>query len=293
MFRDVAPEERVPQGHPLRPLRMVVDTALTELSPQFDRRYSRTGRPSIAPEKLRRALWLQVLYTIRSARLLMEPLAYNLLFRWVVGLNRADPVWEPSTFSKNRDRWLEGDVARAFCGRVLGQARERALLSAAHCTVDGTLIEAWAGQQRLKHRDAAPPALPPDDPGNPRSDVRGARRTNATHASTTDPAARLYKKANGHEAKLAYLGHVLMENRHGLVVDTRLTQATGPAEREAARAMAEALPGQYRVTLGGDRPYETQAFVSDLRELPVTPHVTQHPPGRSSAIDGRPTRHPG
>jgi transposase len=292
MFSDISPEERVPQDHPLRTIRVLVDAVLKALSPQCDRLYSDTGRPSIAPEKLLRALLLQVLYTIRSERLLMEQLNYNLLFRWFVGLNMDDPIWDASTFSKNRERLLEGDVAHAFFDRVLAQARERTLLSDEHFTVDGTLIEAWAGQKSFKRRDVVSPS-PPDDPGNPSIDFRGERRTNATHASTTDPEARLYKKAKGQEAKLAYLGHVLMENRHGLVVDTRVTQATGTAEREAAVAMAEAISGPQRATLGADKNYDTRDFVHELRELRVTPHVAQHTTGRSSAIDGRTTRHPG
>jgi transposase len=293
MFSYISPEERVPQEHPLRIIRMLVDAVLKELSPQFDLLYSYIGRPSIAPEKLLRALLLQVLYTIRSERLLMEQLDYNLLFRWFVGLNMDDPIWNPSTFSKNRERLLEGEVAHAFFDQVLAQARERDLLSDEHFTVDGTLIEAWAGQKSFKRKTPEPPPSPPDDPGNPSIDFRGERRTNATHASTTDPEARLYKKAKGQEAKLAYLGHVLMENRHGLVVDTRVTQATGTAEREAALAMAEAIPGQQRVTLGADKNYDTCDFVGELRELSVTPHVAQNTSGRSSAIDGRTTRHPG
>jgi transposase len=292
IFSYISPEERVPAEHPLRAIRAMVDAALKELAPHFDRLYSHTGRPSIAPEKLLRALLLQVLYTVRRERLLMEQLNYNLLFRWFVGLNMDDPIWDPSTFSKNRERLLEGDVARAFFDQVLGQARERGLLSDEHFTVDGTLLEAWAGQKSFKRKKAEPPS-PPDDPGNPSIDFRGERRTNATHASTTDPEARLYKKAKGQEAKLAYLGHVLMENRHGLVVDTRVTQATGTAEREAALAMAEAIPGQQRVTLGADKNYDTRDCVRELRQLRVTPHVAQHTSGRSSAIDGRTTRHPG
>jgi transposase len=292
MFSYISPEERVPQGHPLRLMRVMVDAVLKELWPQFDRLYSHTGRPSIAPEQLLRALLLQVLYTVRSERLLIEQLNYNLLFRWFVGLNMDDPIWDASTFSKNRERLLEGDVAHAFFDRVLAQARERALLSDEHFTVDGTLIEAWAGQKSFKRKGVEPPE-PPDDPGNPSIDFRGERRTNATHASTTDPEARLYKKATGQEAKLAYLGHVLMENRHGLVVDSRVTQATGTAEREAALAMAEAIPGHQRVTLGADKNYDTHDFVRDLRELRVTPHVAQHTTGRSSAIDRRTTHHPG
>ena len=237
IFSYISPEERVPQEHPLRTIRVMVDAVLKELSPQFDRLYSHTGRPSIAPEKLLRVLLLQVLYTVRSERLLIEQLDYNLLFRWFVGLNMDDPVWDPSTFSKNRDRLLEGEVAHAFFDQVLAQARERELLSDEHFTVDGTLIEAWAGQKSFKRKEGEPPS-PPDDPGNPSIDFRGERRTNATHGSTTDPEARLYKKAKGQEAKLCYLGHVLMENRHGLVVETRVTQATGTAEREAALAHA-------------------------------------------------------
>jgi transposase len=293
MFSYISPEERVPQEHPLRCLRVMVDTVLQELSVQFEQLYSHTGRPSIAPEKLLRALLLQVLYTIRSERLLMEQLNYNLLFRWFVGLNMDDPVWDSSTFSKNRERLLEGDVARAVFDQVLTQARERDLLSDEHFTVDGTLIEAWAGQKSFKRKTPETPPPPPDDPGNPSVDCRGERRTNATHASTTDPEARLYKKATGQEAKLAYLGHVLMENRHGLVVDTQVTQATGTAEREAALAMAEAIPGQQRATLGADKNDDTRDVVRELRELRVTPHVAQHITGRSSAIDGRTTRHPG
>jgi transposase len=293
IFSYISPEERVPQEHPLRTIRMMVDAVLKELSPQFDRRYSSTGRPSIAPEKLLRALLLQVLYTVRSERLLMEQLDYNLLFRWFVGLNMDDPIWDSTVFSKNRERLLAGAVAQAFFEQVLAQAREQGLLSDDHFTVDGTLIEAWAGQKSFKPREAAPPSQPPDDPGNPSIDFRGERRTNATHASTTDPEARLYKKAKGQEAKLAYVGHVLMENRHGLVVDSRVTQATGTAEREAALAMAEAIPGQQRVTLGADKSYDTRDFVRELRELRVTPHVAQNTSGRSSAIDSRTTRHPG
>jgi transposase len=293
MFSYLSPEERVPLEHPLRAIRALVDVVLKELSPQFAQMYSHTGRPSIAPEKLLRALLLQVLYTVRSERLLMEQLDYNLLFRWFVGLNIDDPIWDASTFSKNRERLLAGDIARAFFAQVLAQARERNLLSDEHFTVDGTLIEAWAGQKSFKRKDSAPPASPPDDPGNPSIDFRGERRTNATHASTTDPEARLYKQATGQEAKLAYLGHVLMENRHGLVVDSCVTQATRMAEREAARVMAEAIPGQRRVTLGADKNYDTHDFVRQLRELQVTPHVAQHTSGRSSAIDGRTTRHLG
>jgi IS5 family transposase len=242
---------------------------------------------------LLRALLLQVLYTTRSERLLMEQLKYNLLFRWFMGLNMDDPVWDPSTFSKRRERLLEGNVAHAFFDHVLAQAGTRWLLSDEYFTVDGTLIEAWAGQKSFKRKAPDTPPSPPDEPGNPSINFRGERCTNAPHASTTDPEARLYKKTKGQEAKLCYLGHVLMENRHGLVINTRVTQATGTAEREAALAMAEAIPGQQRATLGADKTDDTRDFVHELRELRVTPHLAQHTTGRSSAIDGRTTRPPG
>jgi transposase len=293
MYSYLSPEERVPADHPLRTLRLMVDGVLKELSPQFTALYAHTGRPSIAPEKWLRALLLQVRYTGRSERLLMEQLDYNLLFRWFVGLNMDDSVWDPTVFSKNRERLLAGDVAQAFFEQVLAQAREHDLLSDEHFTVDGTLIEAWAGQKSFKRKQADLPPEPPGDPANPSLDFRGERRTNATHASTTDPEARLYKKAEGQEAKLCSLGHVLRENRHGLVVDSRVTQATGTAERDTALTRAEAIPGQHRVTLGADKSSATRDFVRELRGLRVTPHVAQPTTGRASAIDGRTTRHPG
>lgn len=292
MYSYISPEARVPQDHPLRAIRAMVDQVLAELSPEFDRLYARTGRPSIAPEKLLRALLLQVLYTVRSERLLMEQLDYNLLFRWFVGLNMDDAVWDATVFTKNRERLLAGDIAQAFFDRVLARARQRQLLSDEHFTVDGTLIEAWAGQKSFKPTRGAAGA-PPDDPGNPTVDFRGTQRTNATHASTTDPEARLYKKAVGQEAKLGYLGHVLMDNRHGMVLNTRVTLATGTAEREAALGMAAELAGAQRVTLGGDKGYDTRAFVQALRRGRVTPHVAQNTTCRASAIDGRTTRHAG
>ena len=293
MFSYLSPEERVPGTHPLRPIRQYVDAALTALSPQLEKLYARTGRPSIAPEKLLRALLLQMLYSLRSERLLMEELQYNLLFRWFVGLDLDAPVWDVTVFTKNRDRLVAGEVATAFFEQVLAQAKAHHLLSDEHFTIDGTLIEAWAGQKSFKKKTDAAPGPPPDDPGNPSVDFRGERRTNATHASTTDPEARLYKKAAGQEAKLCFLGHVLMENRHGLVVNTRLTPATGTAEREAALALVRERLGRQRVTVGGDKTYDTHAFVQDLRALQVTPHVAQHTTRRRSAIDGRTTRHPG
>jgi transposase len=292
LFSYVSLEQRVPPAHPLRAIRQMVDTALMGLWDRFEALYAQTGRPSIAPERLLRALLLQILYSVRSERLLMEQLDYNLLFRWFVGLTPDEPVWDPTVFTKNRDRLLAGEVAHAFFAQVLARARGQQLLSSEHFTVDGTLIEAWAGLKSFKPK-TDPPAAPPDDPGNPSVDFRGEKRTNATHASTTDPDARLYKKAKGQEAKLGYLGHVLMENRTGLIVNTRLTQATGTAEREAAVEMIAELPGNYRVTVGGDKAYDTQALVQDLRALAATPHVAQNTTNRTSAIDGRTTRHEG
>ena len=292
-FSYVSLEARVPKSHPLRRIREMVDTALGEMSPQFERLYSKVGRPSIPPEKLLRALLLQILFTIRSERLLMEQLDYNLLFRWFVGLGMDDMVWVPTVFTKNRERLLEGDIAQAFFLRVLEQARKLHFLSDEHFTVDGTLIEAWASQKSFRPKEPSPDPQQPDDPGNPTVDFHGEKRANATHQSTTDPQARLYKKGKGHEAKLAYLGHALMENRNGLVVDTRVTPATGRAEREAAVAMLEEIPGSGRVTVGADKNYDTQEFVATARGFEVTPHVAQNTNGRASAIDERTTRHPG
>lgn len=292
VFSYVSPEARVPQDHPLRMIRTLVDTVLVELSPAFDQLYAKTGRPSIAPEKLLRALLLQILYTVRSERLLMEQLDYNLLFRWFVGLTMDDPVWDPTTFTKNRQRLLDGDIAQRFFARVLAQARQRSVLSDEHFTVDSTLIEAWAGAKSFRPTDESK-TPPPDDPGNPTINFRGDARRNDTHVSTTDPQARLSRKGPGREAKLCYLGHVLMENRHGLVVAAQITQATGTAERETALAMAERIPRRPRATLGADKSYDTRDFVHRLRSLAITPHVAQHTSGRASAIDGRTTCHAG
>ncbi len=292
MFSYISPEERVPADHPLRPIRSMVDKALKAMSPRFAELYSHTGRPSIPPEKLLRALLLQVLYTVRSERMLMEQLDYNLLFRWFVGLNMDDSVWDVTVFTKNRDRLLEGDVASAFFEQVLAQARAKKLLSDEHFTVDGTLIEAWAGQKSFKRKDV-PPEPPPDDPGNPDVDFHGQRRKNETHQSTTDPDCRQFRKSKGTTAQLCYMGHVLMENRHGLVVKSTLTQATGTAEREASLEMVQVIPSPRRITLGGDKNYDTRDHVDALRSLNVTPHVAQNDTNRKSAIDARTTRHPG
>src|SRR5881628_3543206 len=252
MFSYLSPEERVPERHPLRAIRRMTDEVLQGLSAKFNELYSASGRPSIAPEKLLRALLLQILYTVRSERLLMEQLEYNLLFRWFVGLNMDEPVWVATVFSKNRDRLLEGDIAERFFDGVLKQAREADLLSDEHFSVDGTLIEAWASQKSFQRKDRGnePPA---DDPGNPTVDFHGEKRSNDTHESTTDADARLARKSGGHEAKLAYCGNVLIENRNGLVVDTELLKANGTTERDAAMVMAERLDGGDRVTLAADK----------------------------------------
>ncbi|MBM3525546.1 MAG: IS5 family transposase [Alphaproteobacteria bacterium] len=285
MFSYVSPERRVPADHPLRAIRRLVDEVLGEMSAEFDGLYARVGRPSIPPERLLRAQLLQVFYSIRSERLLMEQLDYNLLFRWFVGLSLDDPIWVPTVFTKNRDRLLTQDVARSFFRRVVERAA--GLLSDEHFTVDGTLIEAWAGQKSFHRKDGD------GDGGH----FRGQTRRNDTHASTTDPDARLYRKGRGMEARLTYLGHLLIENRHGLIVDAMATQADGTAEREAATvllaAQAARAPGRRR-TVGADKAYDTKDFVEWARALGVTPHVTQNAARRGgSAIDGRTTRHDG
>jgi len=292
MWSYLSPEHRVPADHPLRPIRAMVDTVLADLSPEFAKLYSPVGRPSIPPEKLLRALLLQVLYSTRSERLLMEQLDYNLLFRWFVGLNMDDPIWDATVFTKNRERLLAGDIAQAFFTRVLAQARQRGLLSDEHFTVDGTLIEAWASLKSFKPKGAAD-GPPPDDPGNPTVNFHGERRSNVTHGSTTDPDARLFRKATGHEAKLAYQGHVLMENRHGLAVEGCVTRASGYGERAAALEMLGHVATTHRVTVGADKGYDTRDFVEALRLVQVTPHVAQNTSRRSSAIDRRTTRHAG
>jgi transposase len=291
MWSYVPMERRIPSDHPLRVMRPLVDAVLHDLSPRFAELYSRVGRPSIAPEKLLRALLLQGLYTIRSERLLMDQLDYNLLFRWFVGLEMDDPIWNPTVFSKNRERLLAGEVAHAFFDRAVAHARERGLLSDEHFTVDGTLVEAWASVKSFKRTDAPPPR--PDDPGNPTVNFRGERRSNATHASTTDPDARLARKGDSQEAKLFYTGHVLMDNRHGLAVDGCVLPASGHAERAAALALLGAREATGPVTVGADKGYDTRDFVAAVRLLGVTPHVAQNTRHRRSAIDGRTTRHAG
>ena len=292
MFSYISPEQRVPKNHPLRQVRALCDIALKALSGEFNAMYSDIGRPSIAPEKLLRALLLQILYTIRSERMLMEQLDYNLLFRWFVGLNMDDGVWDATVYSKNRDRMLKADIAGLFFQAVVEEARVAGLLSDEHFSVDGTLIEAWASQKSFQRKDSDGSGKDGDS-GNDGVDFHGEQRTNQTHESKTDPDARLYKKSKGKEAKLCYAGHVLMENRNGLAVDGKITKATGTAEREAAADMLADVAGDKRVTVGADKAYDTHNFVGQAREINVTPHVTQNTNGRSSAIDGRTTRHEG
>jgi transposase len=295
LFSYVSCEARVPSDHPLRPIRAIVNQALVGLSPELARLYSRIGRPSIPPERLLRALLLQAFFSIRSERQLMQQLDYNLLFRWFTGLGIEDPVWDVTVFTKNRDRLLEGDIAAKLFQAVLSQPRIRALLSEDHFTVDGSLIEAWASLKSFKPKgEAGGGDEPPAGSGrNGERDFHGEKRSNATHASTTDPDARLFRKGRGKEARLCHMGHLLMENRHGLIVDATLTQATGTAEREAALAMMGRQRGRHRVTLGADKAYDVAAFVADLRGLNVTPHVARNTSGRRSAIDRRTTRHVG
>jgi transposase len=290
MFSYVSVEARVPPDHPLRAIRRITDRALERLSPRFGTLYVNFGRPSVPPEKLLRALLLQALYTIRSERQLMEQLDYNLLFRWFVGLGMDDPVWSATTFTKNRDRLLDGDIAAAFFEAVLIHAETERLLSDEHFTVDGTLLEAWASQKSFRPRDQDPPA---DGGGNATVNFHGQRRSNATHQSTTDPDARLYKKARGREARLGYLGHVLMEHRSGLIVKATVTPADGHGERDAALVMLEGVPGRHRITVATDKGYDTRDFIANLRAMDVTPHVAQQTTGRRSAIDARTTRHGG
>lgn len=292
MFSYLSPEQRVPANHPLRAVRQITDTVLKQLSHLFSQIYSEVGRRSIAPEKLLRALLLQVLYTVRSERMLMEQLEYNLLFRWFVGLNMDEPVWDVTVFTKNRQRLLDGDVAREFFHLVVEQARNLNLMSDEHFTVDGTLLEACASLKSFK-KLGSEPAPPPDDPGNPTVDFHGESRRNKTHESTTDPDAQLARKGHGKESKLSYGGHVLMENRNGLVADVEVLQAHGTAERDAALVMMESIPGNQPVTVGADKGYDTKDFVAESRNLHVTPHVAQNNKGRKSAIDGRTTRHTG
>lgn len=287
MFSYVDLEQRIPKDHPLRRIRRLVDEALSEMSGRFDAIYASSGRPSIPPERLLRALLIQVLFSVRSERQLIEQLEYNLLFRWFVGLGIDDRVWNPTTFCKNRDRLLEGEIAEELFSAVLSQAEDRELLSQDHFSVDGTLIDAWASHKSFRPTDEE--TKPPDGGAA----FRGQKRSNKTHASTTDPESRLSRKGPGKEAKLSYRGNILVENRHGMIVNTQVDIVTGNGETMAALAMLEQVPGTHRVTVGADKGYDNQAFVECARDLKATPHVAQSTKNRRSRIDGRTTRHRG
>ena len=289
LFSYISLEQRVPENHPLRDIRKMVDQALEQMHDIFTDLYSHTGRPSIPPEYLLRASLLQIFYTIRSERLLMEQLDYNLLYRWFVGLSMDDTVWNHSVFSKNRDRLLNTGTASVFFSSIRDQAKEKSLISDEHFTVDGTLLEAWASMKSFRPKDDDNSDEPPGR--NPTVDFTNQKRTNDTHASTTDPDARLYKKGKGEKAKLCYMGHALMENRNGLVVDTRVTAANGRAERKAAVDMIKDVPGNHRITVGADKGYDTTDFVTQCRWWNATAHVAQKK--RGSGIDGRTSRHDG
>ena len=294
LFSYVDLEARVRRDHPVRAIRTIVNEALSALEREFTGLYSPIGRPSIPPEKLLRAMLLQAFYSIRSERLLMERLEYDLLFRWFVGIGVDDAAWDHSVFSKNRDRLLEGDIAAKFLAAVLAQPKVKKLLSSDHFSVDGTLIEAWASMKSVKPKDGS--GEPPVQGGgrNAEADFHGQKRSNDTHASTTDPDARLYRKGKGKETKLCFIGHGLMENRHGLLVDACLTLAGGHAERVAALHMIEPRADRpTAITLGADKAYDAEDFVNELRSMNATPHVAQNTSRRSSAIDGRTTRHDG
>ena len=292
MFSYLSPEERVRKDHPLRAVRAMVDEVLKQLSRRFAGMYAKVGRPSIPPEQLLRALLLQMLYSIRSERLLMEEIDYSILFRWFVGLNLDDKLWDATVFTKNRDRLLEAEVAKEFLAQVVEQARGKGLISDEHFTIDGTLLEAWAGAKSFQAKDKPQP--PADDPGNPTVNFHGERRSNETHASTTDPEALMAKKGEGKESKLSYTGNLLVENRNGLIVDVEVFQAKGTAERDAALIMLQRLTGTEPVTVGGDKGFDTRDFVKECRNMRVTPHVAQnHARPGGSAIDGRTTRHAG
>ena len=291
LFLYVSPESFVPEDHPLRPIRLMADKALASLSREFERMYSHTGRPSVPPEVLLKSLLLQILFSIRSNRLLVEQLGYNILYRWFLGLSLEEKIWDHSTFSQNQERLIGTDVAGQFLQRIIAQATEARLLSKDHFSVDGTLIEAWASIKSFHPRDEGPRNR---SGRNDEVDFHEKRLENDTHVSTTDPESRLYRKGKGKESKLCYMGHhTLMENRNGLAVNARVTKASGTAERQAAIDMLGDLPGKSRVTVGGDKAYDTKEFVSETRGLNVTPHVAQNTKNRASAIDDRTTRHAG
>jgi transposase len=296
MLSLVTPEQRVPAGHPLRRIKELAEAVLQALSPTFDAMYAAGGRPSVPPERLLKSTLLMAFYSVRSDRLFCEQLDYNLLFRWFLDMDMVESSFDHSTFSKNRQRLLEHDVAKKFLGEIVEQARSARLMSDDHFTVDGTLIEAWASLKSFRRKDEKPEDRPPpDDPGNPTVNFHGEKRCNDTHQSTTDPESKLFRKSRAHEAKLSYCGNVLMENRNGLIVDLRVETASGYAERVGALAMLdECLPNQRAATLGGDAGYDTSDFVSACRERGITPHNAQsRDTRRRSAVDGRTTRHAG
>jgi transposase len=296
MLTLVAPEQRVPKSHPLRRIKDLADAALQALSPTFDAMYAEGGRPSVPPERLLKSTLLMAFYSVRSDRIFCEQLDYNLLFRWFLDMDMVEESFTHSTFSKNRERLLEHEVAKKFLAEIVQRARSAQLMSDDHFTVDGTLIEAWASLKSFRPKGEKPEDRPPpDDPGNPTVNFHGEKRSNETHESTTDPESRLYRKSHRHEAKMSYVGNVLMENRNGLIVDLRVEQATGFAERDAALAMLdESAPCKERVTLGADAGYDIAGFVAACRERGITPHVAQTTDTRRrSAVDSRTTRHPG
>jgi len=286
LFIYLSPEDFVPADHPLRPIRTMVDQALESLSAEFDRMYSYTGRPSIPPERLLKALILQALYSIRSNRMLTEQIGYSILFRWFLGMALDEPMWDHSSFTQNQQRLIGSEVSALFFDRILDQARRKKLLSAEHFTVDGTLLESWASLKSFKPRDGAPP---PGASRNPEVDFKGQTRSNTPHASTTDPRTRLMRRGPGKEAKLGWLANVLMENRSGLAVAARVKEATGSAAREAAEEMLRAT-GKRRRTVGADKGYDVKAFIAALRKMNVTPHIARKD---TSILDGRTTRHEG
>jgi transposase len=292
MFSYLSPEQRVRKDHPLRAVRAMTDEILDRMSPLFDAMYAEGGRPSIPPEKLLRAQVLQMLYSVRSERLLMEEIDYSILYRWFVGLSLDDQVWDATSFTKNRDRLLEAAVAKEFLAQVVERARAAGLISDEHFTVDGTLLDAWASLKSFQSKDKQD--APPDDPGNPTVNFHGQERSNETHESKSDPDALLARKGKGKEAKLSYNGNLLVENRNGLIVNAELLQANGRAERDAALLMLEQIPGDSRITVGGDKGFDTAEFVEQCRYMNVTPHVAQNDGRRGgSAIDARTTRHAG
>jgi transposase len=293
IFSYLSPEQRVREDHPLRTVRVQVDAVLARMSPLFDEMYSSTGRPSIPPEKLLRALLLQMLYSVRSERMLMEQIDYSILFRWFVGLSLDDEVWDPTTFTKNRDRLLKARVAEVFLTAIVDEARANGWASEEHFSVDGTLLEAWASLKSFRPKGETN-AAPPDDPGNPTVNFHGEKRSNVTHESTSDPESRLARKGNGKEAKLAYTGNLLIENRHGLITGALVLQSSGRAETEGAIKLLDRVPGSGRITAGGDKGYDQRGFVAQCRDMNVTAHVARNERRNGgSAIDQRTTRHPG